>query len=91
VEVQLPPDASGRAMLDFLDKTKRYLWAFVELGFLTILAVVLIYLILGQSSGVFVTSVADNVIKFAGAIPAQSLVGIAIVLALVLVLSMRLK
>ena len=78
-------------MLDFLDKTKRYLWAFVELGFLTILAVVLIYLILGQNSGIFVTSVADNVIKFAGAIPAQSLVGIAIVLALVFLVTTRLR
>jgi hypothetical protein len=78
-------------MLDFLDKAKRYLWAFVELGFLTILSVVLIYLILGQSSGVFVSGVADNVIKFAGAIPAQSLVGIAIVLALVFLIATRMK
>lgn len=78
-------------MMDFLDKAKRYLWTFVELGFLTILSVVLIYLILGQSSGVFVTSVADNVIKFAGAIPAQSLVGLAIVLALVFLITARMK
>jgi hypothetical protein len=78
-------------MMDFLDKAKRYLWAFVELGFLTILAIILIYLILGQSSGVFVTGVADNVIKFAGAIPAQALVGLAIVLALVFLITARMK
>jgi hypothetical protein len=77
--------------MDFLDKAKRYLWTFVELGFLTILAIILIYLILGQSSGVFVTGVADNVIKFAGAIPAQGLVGIAIVLALVFLITARMK
>jgi nitrate reductase gamma subunit len=72
-----------------LQKAKEYLWAFVEIGFLAILAVMLIYLILGQDSGVFVTGVADNVLKFAGALPAQSLVGIAIVLALIVLLTNR--
>jgi len=42
----------------------------------------LIYLILGQDSGVFVSGVADNVVKFAAAIPSQSVIGIAIVLAI---------
>jgi nitrate reductase gamma subunit len=79
-------------MLDYLQKAKQYLWAFVEIGFLTVLSVILIYLILGpDSSGVFVSSVADNVIKFATAIPAQSLVGLAIVLALVILLSNRMR
>ena len=72
-----------------MQKAKEYLWAFVEIGFLAILAVMLIYLILGQDSGVFVTGVADNVLKFAGAVPAQSLVGIAIVLALIVLLTNR--
>jgi small basic protein len=51
----------------------------------------LIYLIMGQDSGVFVSGVADNVIKFAAAIPAQSLVGIAIVLALIFLLGRRMR
>jgi nitrate reductase gamma subunit len=76
-------------MLDYLQKAKEYLWAFVEIGFLTVLTVILIYLILGQNSGVFVSGVADNVLKFANAIPAQSLVGIAIVLALVFLIARR--
>jgi nitrate reductase gamma subunit len=76
-------------MLGYLQKAKEYLWAFVEIGFLAILAVMLIYLILGQDSGVFVTGVADNVLKFASALPAQSLVGIAIVLALIVLLTNR--
>jgi hypothetical protein len=76
-------------MLDYLQKAKEYLWAFVEIGFLTVLTVILIYLILGQNSGVFVSRVADNVLKFANAIPAQSLVGIAIVLALVFLIARR--
>jgi hypothetical protein len=78
-------------MLSHLQTAKQYLWVFVELGFLTVLAVVLIYLILGQNSGVFVSGVADNVLKFANAVPAQSLVGIAIVLALVFLITNRMR
>ena len=77
--------------VNYLQKAKDYLWAFVELGFLAVLTVMLIYLIMGQDSGVFVSGVADNVLKFAAAIPAQSLVGIAIVLALIFMLSKRLQ
>jgi hypothetical protein len=78
-------------MLDYLLKAKQYLWAFVEIGFLTILAVMLIFLVLGENSGVFVSGVADNVLKFAGAVPTQSLVGIAIVLALIILLTNRMR
>jgi len=78
-------------MLDYLQKAKEYLWAFVEIGFLAVLSVILIYLILGQNSGVFVSTVADNVLKFANAVPTQSLVGLAIVLALVILLANRLR
>ena len=78
-------------MLVYLEKAKQYLWAFVEVGFLSILAVVLIYLIMGEQSGVFVAGVADNVVKFANAIPAPSLVGLAIVLALIFLISKRMR
>jgi hypothetical protein len=78
-------------MLDYLQKAKLYLWAFVEVGFLALLAIILIYLILGDSSGVFVSGVASNVMKFAAAIPAQSLVGLAIVLALVFLIANRMR
>jgi hypothetical protein len=66
-------------MLKFMANAKVVLWEFVELGFVTILAIMLIYLILGQGSGVFVTSVADNVTKFASGVPTQSLIGLALV------------
>jgi hypothetical protein len=46
-------------------------------------------LILGANSGLFVSGVANNVVKFAGAIPEQSLVGLAIVLALVILIAKR--
>ena len=79
-------------MLDYLQKAKQYLWVFVEIGFLTVLSVILIYLILGpDSSGVFVSGVANNVLKFAAAVPAQSLVGLALVLALIVLLANRMR
>ena len=79
-------------MLDYLQKAKQYLWVFVEIGFLTVVSVILIYLILGpDSSGAFVSGVADNVLKFAAGIPAQSLVGIALVLALIVLLANRMR
>ena len=79
-------------MLDYLQKAKQYLWVFVEIGCLTVLSVILIYLILGpDSSGVFVSGVANNVLKFAAAVPGQSLVGLALVLALVVLLANRMR
>jgi hypothetical protein len=88
-----PAEIEGeRVMLAFMHKAKEYLWEFVEIGFLTVLSVILIYLILGpESSGVFVSGVADNVQKFAAGIPAQSLVGLAIVLALVILIAKRMR
>ena len=77
--------------MDVLDKAKTYLWAFVELAFAGILAIMLIFLILGQNSGMFVLSVADNVTKFANAVPTPSLIGMAVILALVYVIMQRLR
>ncbi|HET8546001.1 MAG TPA: hypothetical protein VFN63_04870 [Pseudolabrys sp.] len=70
---------------------KELLWEFVELGFVGILAIMLIYLILGQGSGGFVLSVADNVTKFASSVPTPSLVGLALVLGVIYLLMNRLK
>jgi len=78
-------------MLTFLDSARRYLWAFVELGFLAVLAIILIYLLLGDGSGTFVVSVAGNVTKFATEIPTASLLGIGVILAIVYLVAQRLK
>jgi hypothetical protein len=78
-------------MLNFLVRAKEFLWLFVEVGFLTVLSIMLIYLILGDNSGSFVTSVADNVLKFAAGLPTQSLVGLAIVLALIFLIANRMR
>ena len=77
--------------MDILDKTKRFLWAFVEIGFAGLLAIMLIYLILGPNSGVFVLSVADNVMKFAAAVPTPSLIGLAVILGFAYVIMHRVK
>jgi membrane protein implicated in regulation of membrane protease activity len=78
-------------MMDILIKAKRILWECVELGFIALLAVMLIYLILGQSSGVFVLSVAANVIKFTNDVPAASLIAFAILAALFYLVARRLR
>jgi len=77
--------------MDFLDKARRLLWAFVELAFLAVISIILIYLILGDSAGDFVKSVANNVLKFAQGVPAPSLIGLAIVGMLIYVIAQRMK
>ena len=76
-------------MLNFLENSKRYLREFVEIGFLAVLAIILVYLILGQDSGAFVSGVADNVAKFVTAVTAPAVIGIAIIAAMVYVLAPR--
>jgi len=78
-------------VLEFLEKTRRYLWLFVELGFLTILSVILIYLLLGDGSGIFVKSVADNVMKFTNGVPTASLLGIGVILAIIYLVMQRIR
>jgi type IV secretory pathway component VirB8 len=78
------------AMIESLEKARRYLWAFVELGFVALLAIILIYLLLGQNSGEYVVSVADNVKNFASEASA-SLIGIGIILALIYLVMQRMK
>ena len=70
---------------------KMILWECVELGFVAILAIMLLYLLLGQGSGVFVTSVAENVTKFASGVPTQSLIGLALVLGVIYLIMNRMN
>ena len=77
--------------MDFLEKSRRFLWLFVELGFLAVLAVILIYLLLGENSGVFVTSVANNATKFANEAGTPSLIGIGVILAIIYLVMQRIR
>ena len=74
-----------------LENVRRFLWIFVELAFLSVLATILIFLILGDSSGVFVKSVTDNVMKFAGGVPTPSLIGLAVLTAIIYLVINRFK
>ncbi len=77
--------------MPIIENVRRFLWLFIELGFLSILSVILIYLILGDNSGVFVTSVADNVMKFADGVPTPSLIGLTVIVAIIYLIVNRLK
>lgn len=77
--------------MQWLEKTRRFLWLFVELGFLAVLASILLFLILGDNSGVFVTSVANNVKQFANDVPTPSLIGIGVVVAIVYLVMQRIR
>jgi hypothetical protein len=68
-------------MRKFIATAKRALWAFVELAFLALLALILISLLLGDAAGPYVTSVTANVSKFAAS-ASSGMIGIVIVLAL---------
>jgi hypothetical protein len=67
---------------DTLDKVKRFLWHIIEILFAFLLIVVLVGLILGKDAGGFVQSVMQNVAGFVNSLAAGTVVGIAIVLAL---------
>jgi hypothetical protein len=76
-------------MWTFVATAKRVLWEFVELGFLVVLALLLVHMLLGAGAGNYVASVADNVTKFASG-ASSGLLGIVIVLA-ILFLALRRK
>ena len=78
-------------MLALIDTTRRYLWAFVELAFVALLAIILLYLLVGQDSGSYVLSVIDNVTKLASGIPTPSLIGLAIIGLLVYMVALRVR
>ena len=75
-------------MWKFVATAKQALWAFVELAFLVLLAIILVHLLLGQAAGPYVESVADNVTKFATA-TSSGLIGVVILLALIYLASKR--
>ncbi|HLJ00184.1 MAG TPA: hypothetical protein VKT76_10740 [Bradyrhizobium sp.] len=78
-------------MFEFMIKAKQYMWDFVELAFVAVLGIMLVYLVLGKDSGVFVLSVADNVIKFTNDVPAGNLVAFALIGALLYWLTQKNK
>ena len=77
-------------MLDAMQKATRFLWALVESLFVVLLALILIYMFLGQNSGVFIISVVQNVTSFTNSVSTPNLIGFSIILALLYLLRQRL-
>lgn len=75
-------------MKKFVTIARQALWSFVELAFLAVLALILISMLLGEAAGPYVTSVTQNVSKFAAS-ASSGLLGIVIVLALIYLAARR--
>ena len=77
--------------MEYLERARRFLWLFVELGFLAVLSIILIHLLLGDGSVGYVRQVVDNVMKFAGTVPTPSLIGIGVILAIIYLVMRRIR
>ena len=77
-------------MLKFVATAKVFLWEFVELAFLAVLALVLLSILLGKNAGGYVESVAENASKFASS-ASSGLLGIVLILAIIYLAMRRLR
>ena len=59
-----------------LSKTTDMLWKVAEIGFVSVLVTILVYILLGETSGSFVISVVTNVILLVDALSYQGTVTI---------------
>ena len=78
-------------MMEFLEKTRRFLWLFVELGFL---ADPVGHPDLSDPRRELRRvrqSVAGNVMKFANGVPTPSLIGIGVILAIIYLVMQRMR
>ena len=67
---------------DFFKKTKTFLYKIVEILALVVAILLLIYLLLGEASGNYITSVAVNVSLFISAVTPEALAAVALGIAL---------
>ena len=67
---------------NFTKKTKVVLFRIVELLALTVAILLLLYLLLGEASGNYITSVAVNVSLFVSAVTPEALAAVALGIAL---------
>tara|TARA_B100000029_G_scaffold387970_1_gene384014 strand:- start:258 stop:503 length:246 start_codon:yes stop_codon:yes gene_type:complete len=69
-----------QALLDFLAEAREVIFKIVELGSGLVAVIVLVYLLLGEDSGVYVNAVINNLVFLIDKISSQTLVAIALVL-----------
>ncbi len=67
---------------DFFKKTKSFLFKIVEILALVVAILLLIYLLLGETSGDYIVSVAVNISLFISAVTPEALAAVALGLAL---------
>ena len=77
-------------MLKFVATAKVFLWEFVELAFLAVLALVLLSILLGKNAGGYVESVAENAAKFSSS-ASSGVLGVVIILAIIYLAMQRMK
>jgi hypothetical protein len=78
-------------MIRYLEKSRRYLWLFIEVAFLVVVLSVLIHVVLGPSSGGFVKDVYDNLVAFGNAVPGATLLGVGALMLLVWYIQQRMN
>jgi hypothetical protein len=76
-------------LLRTLATVKNWILQLTEAGFVLVLFIILIYILLGAASGVFVIGVVSNILLLVNAVTPQALVACAIVLALVYLVRRR--
>lgn len=76
-------------VLDSLKKLTSIIWTVSELALALIIFGVLVFLLLGESSGFLATSITKNCIDFLNDIGAESIIGVTIVLFVYLYLRQR--
>ena len=76
--------------MKFVATAKVFLWEFVELAFLAVLALVLLSILLGKNAGGYVESVAENAAKFSSS-ASSGVLGVVIILAIIYLAMRRMK
>ena len=69
-----------QALSDFLTSARGIIFRIVEVGAALVAVIVLVYLLLGEASGVYVNAVVNNLVFLIDKISSQTLVAIALVL-----------
>lgn len=76
-------------LLRTVSTVKNWILQLTEAGFVLVLFIVLVYILLGAASGPFVIGVISNVLVLVNALTPQTLIAIAIALALVYLVRRR--
>ena len=71
------------SLMRAVSKVKDWIFQLTEAGFVLVLFIILVYILLGASSGAFVIGVVSNILVLVNAATPQVLIAVAIVLTLI--------